>query len=211
LARKRAKELALLTAKQTKAIKEQTALQKAGTLFDLEQTSIIAALKGKISDADRDRLKLQLALLTGNTTEASRLAGKIGEAQGLSQDLIKFLKDLPDANNPFKGWKSYLDAIEAQVKRIALGGTSMGTTAGGTVAGGSMAGNGLDPFMPIPGSTQVYPGDFGDGGTPGAPISVIVSLDGQELTNAITSVQTNNSLSGKQITVNRRTGTFATP
>jgi hypothetical protein len=202
---KRAKEQNKILGKNTKAIKEQTALQKAGTLFDAEQTQIVAALKGKISEDERDRLKLQLALITGNTTEASRLAGEIGKAQGLSADLIKFLKDLPDANNPFKGWKSYLDAIEAQVKRIALGGTAMGTSVGGSIADGSMAGG------PIPGSTQVYPGDFGDGGAAGAPIvSVQVTLDGQELTNAITRTQTNNSLSGDRISVNRRTGTFAT-
>jgi len=202
---KRAKEQNKILSKNTKAIKEQTALQKAGTLFDAEQTQIVAALKGKISDEERDRLKLQLALITGNTTEASRLAGEIGKAQGLSADLIKFLKDLPDANNPFKGWKSYLDAIEAQVKRIALGGTTLGTSVGGSIADGSMAGG------PIPGSTQVYPGDFGDGGAAGAPIvSVQVTLDGQELTNAITRTQTNNSLSGDRISVNRRTGTFAT-
>jgi hypothetical protein len=202
---KRSREQNKILTNNTKAIKEQTALQKAGTLFDVEQTQIVAALKGRISDEERDRLKLQLALITGNTTEASRLAGEIGKAQGLSADLIKFLKDLPDANNPFKGWKSYLDAIEAQVKRIALGGTTLGTSVGGSIADGSMA-NG-----PIPGSTQVYPGDFGDGGAAGAPIvSVQVTLDGQELTNAITRTQTNNSLSGDRISVNRRTGTFAT-
>ena len=202
---KRSKEQAALLAKNTKAIKEQTALQKAGTLFDLEQTSIVAALKGKINEDERKRLELQLALITGNTTEASKLAGEIGKAQGLSQGLINFLKDLPDAKNPFKGWAAYLDAIEAQVKRIALGGTSMGTTAGGTIAGGVAE----NPFMPIPGSTQVYPGDFGDGGAVGAPVSVVVMLDGQELAGAITKVQTNNSLSGKQIAVNRSSGSFA--
>jgi hypothetical protein len=208
---KRSKEQSALLAKNTKAIKEQTALQKAGTLFDVEQTAIVAALKGKISEDERKRLELQLALITGNTSEASKLAGEIGKAQGLSTDLIKFLKDLPDANNPFKGWAAYLDAIEAQVRKIAVSGTSMGTTAGGTIAGGSMAGNGLDPFKPIPGSTQVYPGDFGDGGAVGAPVSVVVMLDGQELAGAITKVQTNNSLSGRQIEISRRTGTFATP
>ena len=200
---KRSKEQSALLAKNTKAIKEQTALQKAGTLFDAEQTAIVAALKNKISEDERKRLELQLALLTGNTKEASKLAGEIGKSQGLSQGLIDSLKNLPPADNPFAGWKDYLDAIEAQVKRIAIGGTSMGTTAGGTIAGGSMATGAL------PGSTQVFPGDFGDGGAVGAPVvNVQVTLDGQELTNAITSVQTNNSLSGKQISVNRRTGSF---
>ena len=205
---KRTKEQSKILASNTKAIKEQTALQKAGTLFDIEQTGIVAALKGKISEDERKRLELQLALLTGNTTEASKLAGEIGKAQGLSAGLIAYLKNLPDAKNPFAGWAAYLDAIEAQVKRIALGGTAMGTSVGGTIAGGSMTG-------PIPGSTQVYPGDFGNGGAAGAPIgapvvNVQVTLDGQELTNAITKTQTNNSLSGDRIAINRRTGTFAT-
>jgi hypothetical protein len=206
-ARKREKERAALLAKNTKAIKEQTALQKAGTLFDVEQTQIIAALKGKISEDERKRLELQLALLTGNTSEASKLAGEIGKAQGLSAGLIAYLKNLPDAKNPFAGWAAYLDAIEAQVKRIALGGTSMGTSVGGTIAGASMTGA-------IPGSSQVFEGDFGNGGAAGAPVTpqvnVQVTLDGQELTNAITRTQTNNSLSGDRIAINRRTGTFAT-
>ena len=204
---KRTKEQTVVLAKNTKAIKEQTALQKAGTLFDVEQTQIIAALKGKISDDERKRLELQLALLTGNTTEASKLAGEIGKAQGLSAGLIAYLKNLPDAKNPFAGWAAYLDAIEAQVRRIALEGTSMGTVAGGTIAGGP-----LDPFMPIPGSTQVFPGDFGNGGAAGAPVvNVQVTLDGTELTNAVTKVQTNNSLSGSMVEIFRRAGSFATP
>jgi hypothetical protein len=196
---KRSKEQSAILAKNTKAIKEQTALQKAGTLFDAEQTAIVAALKGKISEDERKRLELQLALITGNTTEASKLAGELGKAQGLSADLIKFLKDLPDAKNPFKGWATYLDAIEAQVMRIATAGN-----------GGAITGN----------TSDINLGDMSDflyasGPNIGQPVSpqvnVQVTLDGQELTNAISRTQTNNSLSGDRISVNRRTGSFATP
>jgi len=109
------------TKEQTKAIKEQTALQKAGTLFDIQQTQIIAALKGDISAEERKRLELQLAILTGNTSEASKLAGELAKSQGLSQQLAAYLASLPDAKNPFTAWKSYLDMIEAQVGRIAAG------------------------------------------------------------------------------------------
>jgi hypothetical protein len=205
---KRSKEQSAVLAKNTKAIKEQTALQKAGTLFDAEQTAIVAALKGKISEDERKRLELQLALITGNTTEASNLAGELGKAQGLSAGLIAYLKNLPDAKNPFAGWAAYLDAIEAQVKRIALGGTAMGTSVGGTIAGGSMTG-------PIPGSTQVYPGDFGNGGAVGAPISVTVNVGGSvisegELVDVVRNGLINSSLSGAGSLVARRTGTFAT-
>ena len=206
---KRSKEQSALLAKNTKAIKEQTALQKAGTLFDVEQTAIVAALKGKISEDERKRLELQLALLTGNTTEASKLAGEIGKAQGLSAGLIAYLKNLPDAKNPFSGWAAYLDAIEAQVKRIAISGTGgKAAGAGGLITGGTMTnGSGTD-------FTELAPG-LGAGSAFNDPrlaqFNVRIELDGQELTNAITNVQTNNSLSGKQVAVNRRTGTFATP
>jgi hypothetical protein len=116
------------TKEQTKAIKEQTALQKAGTLFDLQQTQIIAALKGDISAEERKRLELQLAILTGNTSEASKLAGELAKSQGLSQQLAAYLASLPEAKNPFKAWASYLDMIEAQVRRITTASPSAPVT-----------------------------------------------------------------------------------
>ena len=184
------------TKDQTKAIKEQTALQKAGTLFDAEQTAIVAALKGKISEDERKRLELQLALITGNTSEASKLAGELGKAQGLSADLIKFLKDLPDAKNPFKGWKTYLDEIEAQLKKI------------------------VPPTPEVPGTNVPSFGDINlgdmsdfiirDGKNAGQPVIVNLNIDGAKIADAITADQTNASLSGNKIQVNRRTGSFAT-
>jgi len=136
-AKKNRDALLKTTKEQTKAIKEQTALQKAGTLFDIQQTQIIAALKGDISAEERKRLELQLAILTGNTSEASKLAGELAKSQGLSQQLAAYLASLPDAKNPFTAWKSYLDMIESQVARIAAGNvqtvpTSMATGYGVT-------------------------------------------------------------------------------
>ena len=118
-AKKNRDALLKTTKEQTKAIKEQTALQKAGTLFDIQQIGIIAALKGAVTDEERKRLELQLAILTGNTSEASKLAGELAKSQGLSQQLADYLKNLPDAKNPFSGWKSYLDMLETQVRLIA--------------------------------------------------------------------------------------------
>ena len=118
-ARKRALALAKIEKDKLKTAKEQTALQKAGTLFDIQQASIIAALKGEITNEERKRLELQLAILTGNTNEASKLAGELAKSQGLSQQLAAYLASLPDAKNPFTAWKSYLDMIEAQVRRIS--------------------------------------------------------------------------------------------
>lgn len=125
-AAKRAKEVAALTKKQvasTKALtaeqKKQNTIKKAGTIFDLEQIQIIAALKGKLSADDRKRLELQLALATENVDEVQRLTRELAISQGLGTDLAKFLASLPSAKNPFEAWKSFLDNLETQVNRIA--------------------------------------------------------------------------------------------
>jgi hypothetical protein len=109
------------TKAQTAAIKEQTALQKAGTLFDLQQTQIIAALKGDISAEERKRLELQLAILTGNTSEASKLAGELAKSQGLTQSLVEYYRGLPSAKNPFDGWITTLLNAQQLAKTIAEG------------------------------------------------------------------------------------------
>ena len=98
-------------------LKKQAALKRAGNIFDLEQIQIIAALKGKISDEDRKRLELQLALITGNEDQAKKLTLELAKAQGLGKDLAAYLASLPDAKNPFKSWEAYLDALEERMKK----------------------------------------------------------------------------------------------
>jgi hypothetical protein len=150
-AKKRAKDLAALTAKQIKLLKEQTALQKAGGLFDLEQIQVIAALKGDISYDESKRLKLQLALLTGNTDEASILAGKLAYSQGLTKELVAYYKNLPDAKNPFLAGNLILMLSKPRFVGLHLKAQG-GNCCWCTIAGGQLDGGG----MPIPGSTQVF-------------------------------------------------------
>jgi hypothetical protein len=192
-AAKRAKEQAVLTKKQTAAIKEQTALQKAGTLFDIQQAGIIAALKGKITDEERKRLELQLAILTGNTSEASKLAGELAKAQGLSTQLAAYLADLPDAKNPFTAWKNYLDMIEAQSRRIA----GIQPSAVSTNVPANMGNaQGIYPME------TGFQGNFNYGQN-SAPTYVEVTIDGTKVADAVTKVQTNGYLSGKIIALER--------
>ncbi len=99
--------------------KKQAALKKAGTMFDLDQAGILAALQGKLTEEERKRLELQFALLTGNVDEAKKLTYEIAKAQGLGQDLAAYLASLPNAKNPFESWANYLDMLEAQAFRIA--------------------------------------------------------------------------------------------
>ncbi len=98
-------------------LKKQAALKRAGNIFDIEQIQIIAALKGQLSEEDRKRVELQLALITGNEEQAKRLTYELAKAQGLGKDLASYLASLPDAKNPFKSWDAYLDALEERLKK----------------------------------------------------------------------------------------------
>lgn len=125
-AAKRAKELEALTKKQVagqKALtaeqKKQATLKKAGSIFDLEQVELIAALKGKLSDEDRKRVELQFALLTGNTKEAQLLTYELAKALGLGEKIAKDLASLPDAKNPFAAWEAYLDMLLTKAQKVA--------------------------------------------------------------------------------------------
>jgi hypothetical protein len=108
--------------KATKALtaeqKKQNALKKDAGIFDMQQIELIAALKGKLSDEDRKRVELQLALLNENTTAADTLTKQILMAQDATGNLYKYFQQTPDAKNPF----AYLDKwlADFQTKLNAL-------------------------------------------------------------------------------------------
>lgn len=204
-AAKRAKELAALTKKQVAAQKALTAeqkrqnvLKKAGSIFDLDQIQIIAALKGKVSDEDRKRLELQLALETGNVEQAQKLTFELAMSQGLTKKLAESLASLPAAKNPFGGWLAYFDILEARAREVAN--MSLGGPQGAVATGGGMpSGPDLSGFSFAPEILAAIKA---------APPIVNVTLDGQQLTSQITVNQQNNSLSGITPTEQRLFGSF---
>lgn len=118
-AKKRNAELAKATKGNTAELKKQALAKKQSALFDLEQIGIVAGLKRNISEDDQTRLKLQLALLTGNDKEADVLSQKLAMSQDATGKLAKSLRELPDANNPFKSWDAFLDGIIKKAKEAA--------------------------------------------------------------------------------------------
>jgi hypothetical protein len=127
LAAKRAKELAALNKKQldiTKKLtaeqKKQAALKKAGTVFDLDQIELVAALQGRLSKDEENRIKAQLALLNGNVVVATELTQKILKAQDSSGNLARFLAALPNARNPFEYLDAYLDKLAAKAAKVLV-------------------------------------------------------------------------------------------
>jgi len=181
-AAKRAKEIAALTNKQVAATKKNTAElrkqaaeKKQAALFDLEKIGILAALQGKISEEEKLRLNLQLALLTGNDEKAAQLSKQLANSIDSTGNLAKFIAALPDAPNPFKYWDTYLKEVEDRLKKIREG-------------------------MPEnPPKTNVDPiasnGDFipsnygvGSGWTPpstGGSSEIVINIDGKEVARAM--------------------------
>jgi len=216
------KKLADAQTKATKALtaeqKKQLALKKAGSIFDLEQIQLIAALKGKLSDEDRKRVELQFALLTGNTKEAQLLTYELARAQGLGEQIAKDLASLPQAANPFASWSAYLDELMNKARQVANvgsavvisgggGGMNTGTGNYGGLAGAGQAGGGGMPVTNVAVLPKVTPnlgsnnygglggaGIYGGGGAP-----VIVQIDGK----AVASALQDSSLSGIGSSVNR--------
>jgi hypothetical protein len=116
-AAKRQKELAALAQKQTKAIKEQTALQKAKTLLDkasavmnMDLIQNTAALMGKVTQDETLRLKLQQAILLGNSAEAGNLAQQLLASQTAAMKL--------SSTNPLGGFTDALKTALAAVKQL---------------------------------------------------------------------------------------------
>ena len=210
-AAKRAQELAALTKKQvasSKALtaeqKKQTALKKAGSIFDLEQIQIIAALKGNLSKEDELRLKAQLALLNGNEVVATSLTKQILMAQDQTGNLYKLFLALPDARNPFAYLEGYLDMLAGKAASVLALQIPMPPVTGSQ---GSQFGPG--PYLPTPATNvqtgafpRSQPGDFRraeERSNLTGPMQVVVQIDGK----AIASSLQNSSLSGIGSTVNR--------
>jgi hypothetical protein len=109
-----AKEKALQAA-QKKLEEDRKKLEQISSLFDLEQIQIYAALQNKITENEKLRLSLQLALLQQNVTEAQRLATDLVKAQLQTTNLAEAIAKLPKALYPFEGWSKDIDLLIQQI------------------------------------------------------------------------------------------------
>jgi hypothetical protein len=119
-AKKRAAAIAAEQKKLLKVQKDSALVKKASAIFDLAQIQIVAALKGKVSEEDRKRLELQMAILGGNADEVLRVANELSKVQGKTEDLSFYLRNLPSAKNPFSEWSDYLDDIAKQIASLGV-------------------------------------------------------------------------------------------
>ena len=151
----KARAAAILKSQQanTKALKEQALLKKQSSLFDLQQIELIAALKGKLSDEDRKRAELQLALLQEDESTAKLLTSQIADAIDKTGNLKTYLNSITATNDPFKNWMDSLEKIAAKAATIGMSGTDAASTAGtvatntGTTNTGSTYGAAYAPLL----------------------------------------------------------------
>lgn len=188
---KRAKELAALQKKTLDTQKKQNALLRASKTLNLEAISIEAALKGQISETDRLSLLLQKAILEGNANLATQLSDQLDSAIKRQNELRMSLLTTPKAPNPYEDWKipegllnytaSSLGISTSQLQNSPVDISSSFTDAQMELALAYNAAKAAEDKVTY----------------------VNVYLDGDVVTGAISTVQTNNSLSGSFTDVNR--------
>ena len=204
-AAKRQKELAALAQKQTKAIKEQTALAKAKAVLDkasmvmnMDLIQNTAALMGKVTQDETLRLKLQQAILLGNSEAAGNLAQELLASQTAAIRL--------SATNPLGGFTDAIQAALSGVRQLrnelaALGSSKVqvpDSIVPPMLPGGG-GGGGIEktPENPlgIP-SFYGYSG-FGQPFLPSKyPTEIVVSIDPSAAALGITSTVITNSANG---------------
>jgi hypothetical protein len=200
---KREKELAKLQGKATADAKKKAALTAAESKLDLERIGIAAALRGQISETDRLSLNLQLAILNKNDAAATKLAGELDLAVKRQNALNQLLLATPEAPNPYRNWKA-----------PDMGPFGVAPTPGSSTTPSNPLGipyGQLVPNFNVPDYAKDSYGQVGPMGGLGAgviagvnpQVNVVVTLDGNAVTGAITETQVNQSLSGTFSDVNR--------
>jgi hypothetical protein len=117
-----------LNAERKKIEAERKKLEQLSSVFDLEQIQIYAALQNKITDQEKLRLSLQLALIQGNASEAAKLATELIKSQLQTTNLAEAIAKLPKALYPFEGWSTDIDNLIAQIELMKKLLSQLGTT-----------------------------------------------------------------------------------
>lgn len=172
-AAKRAKALAALQAKAAKdALAKEKAnqqLKRAGTVFDMQNIQIVAALQGKVSEEQRLRLTALLAINNDNADAADKLTQailalqtpafnalgvtittadnattivtKLINAQTQLLLLNSGIANIPKAKNPFEDWDKVMKTIIDNLDTITKKIQGIPKIGANTAAGAATTGN----------------------------------------------------------------------
>ena len=156
----------------------QLKLAKAKSIFDIQKIQIEAALKGKISEEDRIRLKLMQAIEDENISQIDKYTKMLDEAQKNTEKLVTTLASIKPLDDIFKNWnfmsvKAQLDTLEGYFKSFA------GSAASAFNSLGAAQKAALGGFVPFVGATNASLGITSNGGaTTSMPSTVGLGTSG---------------------------------
>jgi hypothetical protein len=141
----------------------QLKLAKAKSIFDIQKIQIEAALKGKISEEDRIRLKLMQAIESENISQIEKYTKLLDDAQKNTEKLVSTLAGIKPLDDIFKNFnfmsvKQQLDTLEGYFKSFA------GSAASAFNALGASQRAALGGFVPFAGATNASLGITSTGG-----------------------------------------------
>ena len=135
-AARRAKQLLAMQAAATKAQKDALKIARARATFDLQKIQIEAALKGKISEEDKIRLRLMKAIEDENLAGIEKYQKALTDAQAKTIELQKALATVNEtkAENPFSQWPEYIKTAIELTNSVAQASLQAGLNAGAKLA-----------------------------------------------------------------------------
>jgi hypothetical protein len=188
-----------------KVQQDQAKLKKSQGILDVEAANILAGLQGKITENEKLRLELQLALLTGNAKEADRLSNELLLSQARLTGLATFINNLPKALNPFADYPAYIQMALAELAKLKAAQDALAKNNNQmpmktleqarteAVSGVAQVTGIYDSLMSKIAATTKE----------STQVNVKVEVGGQQLTDIVTTQQLNNSASGSQSKINR--------
>lgn len=195
-----------LTAEKKKQLaldKAKASLAKAQANFDITKINLAAALKGKVSEDEKNRLLALQAIENGNGEEALKYIAKIDAAReaAAAKELARQKLAYDDALAKIKALNDAIASRQAYLLTVGMNAPAAAIGSSPSVAGFS-AGGGAAYELP----TNPYAGTYyGATGRDPMPISVNLNIDGQTVANALV----NTSNSGTSSSSARNTGQFA--
>jgi hypothetical protein len=175
------KPTATMTKLQKDNLKVTTAqlkLAKAKSIFDLQKIQIEAALKGKISEEERIRLKLMQAIESENIDQIDKYTKQLDEAQKKTGELVSTLQSIKPLDDIFKNW-NFMGVKEQLATLSSYFNTFAGSAASAFASLGSAQKAALGGYVPFVGATNASLGITSTGGnTTSMPSTVGLGTSG---------------------------------
>jgi hypothetical protein len=190
--------------KQLALDKAKASLAKAQANFDITKINLAAALKGKVSEDEKNRLLALQAIENGNGEEALKYIAKIDAAReaAAAKELARQKLAYDDALAKIKALN---DAIASrQQYLLTIGMNTASSSAASESASGYSQSFLNDPYV-LGGSPESLGLSDRANTERNAAMNIVLNIDGTQVSNALY----NNSNSGTASSSSRSTGTFS--